>query len=130
MTDHHLFARNARAILALSATAVPLGGCVIAPGAAGVDGHYLGYVRLKPGAAPEGGRVSDVETLGAWLEPASRTGGPGSAGLGYRRAERVAVPLDCRIAVIVRSEAQMADARTLIQSLEGRQACAVNAVDQ
>lgn len=130
MVNHNLFERSGRASLVLSATAFSLAGCVIAPGAAGVDGHYLGYVRLKPGAAAEGGRVSDVETLGAWLEPASRTVGPGSAGLGYRRAQRVAVPLDCRIAVIVRSEAQMAEARTLIQSLEGRQACAVNAVDQ
>lgn len=130
MFNHNHVARTASAVMALSAPALSLGGCVIAPGAAGVDGHYLGYVRLKPGESAEGGRVSDVETLGAWLEPASRTGGPASAGVGYRRAQRVAVPLDCRIAVIVRSEAQMAEARTLIQSLEGRQACAVNAVDQ
>ncbi|RZJ28462.1 MAG: hypothetical protein EON85_08905 [Brevundimonas sp.] len=120
-----------RVVRALTAglAGVALSGCVVAPGSAGVNGHYLGYVRLKADEATNGGRVSDVDTLGAWLEPGSRSGAPTSVGLGFRRAEQVAVPLDCRIAVIVRSEAQMAEARALVQSLEGRQACAVNAVD-
>lgn len=104
-----------------------LAGCVIAPGAPGISGHYLGYVRLQGDGAPTGGRVSDVQTLGAWLEPGSRSGVPGALGLGFRRAEQVAVPLDCRIAVIVRSDAQLAEARALVYALEGRQACAVNA---
>jgi hypothetical protein len=110
--------------------ALLLSGCVVAPGAPGVSGHYLGYVRLEAVDAANAGRVSRIDTLGAWAEPASATGGPGSLGLGFRRAERVAVPLDCRIAVIVRSEAQMAQARDLVQSLEGQPVCAVNAADQ
>ncbi len=121
-------ARNLIAHMAgMGLTGVSLAGCVIAPGAPGVSGHYLGYVRLQGDDAPTGGRVSDVETLGAWLEPGSHGGAPGTVGLGFRRAEQVAVPLDCRIAVIVRSEAQMAEARALVHALEGRQACAVNA---
>ena len=126
MTTLNLLARLAGVGMA----GASLAGCVIAPGAAGVSGHYLGYVRLQGDGAPSGGRVSGVETLGAWLEPGSGGGAAPALGLGFRRAEQVAVPLDCRIAVIVRSEAQMAEARALVHSLEGRQACAVNALDR
>lgn len=126
MSQYNLFGQ---AILTTLAAVLP-GGCVVAPGAPGVSGHYLGYVRLEAPDASGAGRVSRVDTLGAWAEPASTTGGPASLGLGFRRTERVSVPLDCRIAIIVRSEAQMADARTLVQSLEGQPACAVNAADQ
>ena len=105
------------------------GGCVIAPGTAGVDGHYLGYVRLRDGTNGAAGRVSDVNTLGAWLETDPATGSAESLGVGLRRTERVLIPLDCRFAVIVRSPADLADARALVQSLQGRQACAINATE-
>jgi hypothetical protein len=105
-----------------------LAACFTVPAPQGADGHYVGYVRLAPAAGGEGGGgMGRVASFGAWLEmdPASR--GPESLGLGFRRAERVVLPLDCRFAIIVKDAEQMSAARELVESLEGKQACAIDA---
>lgn len=127
---HNSIVRRLLGALMLAAV-VPAtsGGCVINSGTAGVNGHYLGYVHLRDGTGGDGGRVSDVDTLGVWFETDPATGSAESLGVGFRRAERVLIPLDCRFAIIVRSPADLAETRTLVQSLEGGQACAIDATE-
>lgn len=108
-----------------------LGGCTIVPGGT-VDGHYLGYVRVvaDPDRVTPDMSRSRLESVGIWveIEPASR--GLDSAGLGYRHAERLRFASDCRLAIIVENEAQLSAARALAESLEGVNACAIDATDR
>jgi hypothetical protein len=113
----------------LGAAAAFTAGCVVAAPAPGLSGHYVGYVHLRA-RAPASKTFSAVriEALGAWLETDAATGGLSSLGAGFRRTERIAVPLDCRLAVVVRDPTQMAAARDLINSLEDG-ACAIDATE-
>lgn len=107
-----------------------LAGCTLAPGEH-VHGHYFGYVRIvAPAGAPEGGVRKQVESVGAWIEVDPASSQLDSAGVGFRKSERLIIPLDCRLAVIVRNEAQLAAARDLFQALEGREACAIDATER
>lgn len=116
-------------IAAVGLAAPGLAGCVVSAGPAGLDGHYLGYVRIvAPPATEAGGRLDRAAVLGAWVE-ADRTFG-GAAGAGFRRIERVEIPKDCRLAVIVRNGSELAEARALAATMEGGGACAIDATDQ
>lgn len=107
-----------------------LGACTIGPGEQ-VRGHYFGYVRVvEPAAGPERAERTQVETVGAWLELAPMSPQIDSLGLGLRRAKRTVLPMDCRLAIIVENEAQLSAARELVRSLEGRDACAIDATEQ
>lgn len=98
-----------------------LNGCV-AVGTGQVVGRYVGFVEvLEP--APVAGtaagvRQTRVRTLGGWLEVSPGVGGVESLGAGWRSSQRLIVPKDCRLVIIVRSEAEMASVKTLL-SLEG-----------
>lgn len=115
-------------VAAVGLTTPGLAGCVVPTGPAGLDGHYLGYVRIvAPPATEPGGRLNRAATLGAWIE-VDRTSG-GAAGVGFRRIERVEIPTDCRLAVIVRNESELAEARALAATMAGGGACAIDATD-
>ena len=94
-----------------------LGGCASAP-VVEPDGalvrHYLGYVKVSvPQAAAQGALyTSDVTVLGL------RVGG--GVGLGYVRDRQVVVPLDCRLAILVATQAQLDDALARLPTLVGK----------
>lgn len=116
-------------IAAVGLTAPGLAGCVVSAGPAGLDGHYLGYVRIvAPPTTEPGGRLNRATALGAWME-VDRTFG-GAAGVGFRRTQRVEIPRDCRLAVIVRNGSELAEARALAATMEGGGGCAIDATDQ
>ena len=82
--------------------------------------HYLGYVKVAvPQAAAQNAvYTSDVTVVGL------RVGGGG--GLGYSRDRQVVVPLDCRLAILVATQAQLDDAIARLPDLIGKKGvCAV-----
>jgi hypothetical protein len=105
------------------AFSLALGGCasvpVVEPNGSLVR-HYLGYVKVAvPQAAAQNAvYTSDVTVLGL------RVGG--GVGLGYSRDRQVVVPLDCRLAIFVATQAQLDDAITRLSDLVGKKGvCAV-----
>ena len=54
----------------------------------------------------------------------------GAVGVGFRRTERVEIPKDCRLAVIVRNGSELAEARALAATMEGGGGCVIDATDQ
>lgn len=108
--------------------AVSASACVVTAPEAGVSGHYLGYVHLRAAQADDrqAFTATQVDVMGAWIETDGPTGGISNLGAGARRTDRVAVPLDCRLAIVVRDAAEMAAARQLIATLE-HDACTIDA---
>lgn len=98
-------------------------GCQTA-GAGQPASHYFGLVTVHaPGA--DAGNVSrtDVRVLGAWVD-ASKAGHGPSGGVGWRRARLLSAPADCRLVIIVDSDAQVASAEALLKRFsEGEKPC-------
>ncbi len=111
----------------VSVVGVALSACVSVGGDGPVVGRYLGYVAVRaPAAGVEivdttAGGVSeptpaigqsDVAVLGAWLDTGKAP--RGGAGLGWRRSHLVLVPPDCRLVVMVQTDAQLQSAEQLL----------------
>lgn len=105
------------------AAAALLAGCASAP-VVEPDGtlvrHYVGLVKVVVPQAHARSPVysSDVSVIGL------RVGG--GIGVGYVRDRQVVVPLDCRVVLMVATQAQLDDAvARMPQALDGVKACAV-----
>lgn len=123
-----------------------LGACASVGGGGPVVGRYLGYVAVR--APAEGDEVlvvtrsdamsvthtarpaagvagSDVAVLGAWLDAAASPKG-GGAGLGWRRARLLSIPPDCRLVVLVKTDAQLKSVEQLLANItKGDPPCVV-----
>ncbi len=109
-------ASNAAAVLALA-----LGGC--AQTAGGDVTHYFGWVRVERPRTSDQSVVADHYTsVGLRVRD--------GVGLGYAREQRVYVPLDCRLVVLVRNQAQLDRAIDQLQSTFGRDGLCVSPVNE
>jgi hypothetical protein len=121
--------------LAALGLSIALGGCLSQGDGQRATGHYVGFVTVwtEPARAgePPGVRRTTVRTLGGWLDLAPKDGGVESLGAGWRSSRRLIVPDDCRLVIIVRSAAELASARTLIDTgtNTGGSQCLVQDID-
>jgi hypothetical protein len=100
-----------------------LGGCASAP-VIEPDGtlvrHYLGYVKvaIPRAAAQRSVYVSDVSVLGLRVAE--------GIGVGYARDRQIVVPMDCRLVLLVATQAQLdAAVERMPMALASANACAV-----
>lgn len=94
----------------LSACAVPLG--TDQDEGTGEARHYIGLVTVTdPPVAQDGVRSRRVEAVGL-----SVTGG---LSVGYVREDRIFVPLDCRIVILVRNQAQLDEVVSRLAEIDG-----------
>ncbi len=108
--------------LLASAALVAVAGC--APIATvNADGtiahHYIGYVKVivPPSvASSESVHALDVSSIGLQVRD--------GVGVGYFRDSRVAVPLDCRLVVLVRTQEQLERAIEILKPMKGDGLCA------
>lgn len=112
----------ARRLLATAAVAFICFGCVPLA-TVNADGtisqHYFGYVKVTvPPTYAERGTVHAVEVSALGLQV--RNG----VGLGYFHDKRVAVPLDCRLVVLVRTQEQLDHAVFILNRMQKGEFCA------
>ncbi len=95
--------------------------CTSTPEDARRDTLHFGLVRSFAETNPDGGTIRDVSVIGVWADAS-----PPGLGVGYRRRRELRVPLDCRLAVLVRTDAQLAAVRPLLATLaaDGDRPCA------
>jgi hypothetical protein len=95
-------------------------GCAVQGTNETVVGRYFGFVEVRsdppPGDTASGVRHVRVRTLGGWLELSPDAGGVESVGAGWRSSDRLVVPNDCRLVIIVRNDAELASARALLDT--------------
>lgn len=78
--------------------------------------HHVGYIEIMEVEGPTVGVTSKfVQTIGF------RVGN--GIGVGYFEEKRVAVPLDCRILIIVKGQSQLDEALQRLEDLQGRELC-------
>lgn len=113
-------ARHAIGKMLLVTVAMTLGGCstVVLPGSGTEPRYHFGLTKITSRGAKSGQGVGlhQIRTLGLRI-------GPGF-GVGYFADDEFDIPLDCRIVVIPRDEAAVADIGALIERLkEVQQLC-------
>ena len=103
-----------------------LAGCVSHADDGRVTAHYLGYVQIVTTPASAWGvETTGARTVGGWWDVEPNSGRLQSTGLGYRQVERVALPPDCRLTILVTTNEQLAAVETLIATYAENDACAV-----
>ena len=111
-----------RAIRLLWLSVLPLAGC--APLATvNSDGtishHYFGYVKVVvPQSYSSEGQIHAVDVTSVGLQV--RDG----VGVGYFRDNRIVVPLDCRLVVLVKNQGQLDNAVDSLKAMGGNNICA------
>jgi hypothetical protein len=83
-----------------------LGGCANTGSDAGVT-HYLGWVRVEQPrtVGPDELHARSATAIGLWVH--------NGIGVGYQHEQRVYVPMDCRLVVLVTSPEQLE--RTVVE---------------
>lgn len=103
-----------------------LAGCTSHADGGRVTAHYLGYVRIVTAPGPPwSGEATNARTLGGWWDVEPNSGRLQSTGLGYRQTERLALPPDCRLTILVTTDEQLAAVETLIATYAENDACAL-----
>ncbi|PLR28425.1 hypothetical protein SGCZBJ_02975 [Caulobacter zeae] len=119
-------------LVLVSATAA---GCASVDTSHVVVGRYFGMVevRAEPPAGEDGQTIgrTKVRTLGGWVDLSPRGGRLESLGAGWRSSARLAIPADCRLVVVVRTDAQLASVKALLDAdlVSKGERCAVKEED-
>lgn len=78
--------------------------------------HHIGYVRIvEAEGSTQGVTAKAIRTTGIRV---SR-----GVGLGYFDEERIVVPIDCRLVIILETQAELAEALQRLESLERNELC-------
>lgn len=109
-----------RPILCALVAGSALSGCAVQGTNERVIGRYFGLVEVRSdlpaGDTAPGVRRTRVRSLGGWLELSPGAGGVEAVGAGWRESDRLFVPNDCRLVIIVRNDADLASVRTLLDT--------------
>lgn len=95
-----------------------LAGCTYYSGTyhSGTTTHHFGYVNvLEVEGSTDGVTSKSIRSIGV------RVGS--GIGIGYFDERRVAVPLDCRLVIIVKDRSQLDEALQRLESQHGRELC-------
>lgn len=89
-----------------------------------VTSHHFGYVRVVAANPQSDGTkvaLTRVQALGFWMEP-------GAGGAGLRGLTHLYLPQDCRLVVLVQTEAMLLQAEAMFRELQtqGERICLVN----
>ena len=82
-----------------------------------ISHHYFGYVKVIIPDEKGDVRAADITTVGLRIDK--------GIGLGYLHDYRLAVPLDCRIVVIVKNQNQLDHAVKMLSKMEDNLCVAV-----
>ena len=78
--------------------------------------HHIGYVQtIDAKGSTDGVSSKAIRTIGVRFRD--------GIGVGYFDEKRVVVPLDCRLVIIVRNQAQLDEALQRLEGLKGRELC-------
>jgi hypothetical protein len=83
----------------------------------GPPSYHLGLVKIVTSASGEqrGIESTTIQTLGGRIQDGFT--------LGYLREKRLTLPLNCRVVLIVQTDAQLDRANVILNSLKGEQLC-------
>ncbi len=88
---------------------------------------YFGLGSSGPETGPGGTYITDSSVIGFWIETAEGAKKPTGGGVGWRRKETIAVPIECKAVFIVENEEQLEQAAAMVRELknDGGDICAV-----